>query len=196
MSRKKKSLSNNDIQFLLGYDCPIYRYTDLENIGSIDNLLYPNDECVILFEDKPGRGHWTCLCRSYDMNDNEVINFFDSYNFEPDAEKEFIPEDFLEMNDMVRNILTEMLYDYPLKIEYNEKSLQKMKPGINTCGRHVCCRLWTRDQPLDLYQKFMTSGKMSADDKVTKLTDSVFKGQFTPDEMRYNLSKLISSLKL
>lgn len=193
---KKKSLSDKDIRYLLGYDCPIYLYSELNEFSSIDDLLNPDGECVILFEDKPNSGHWTCLCRSVDMDNQECINFFDSYNFQPDQEKKYIPDDFMEMNNMVRNILTEMLYDYPLKIEYNEKKLQKMKKGINTCGRHVCCRLWTRDQPLDLYQKFMTSGRMSPDDKVTRLTDSVFNGQFTPDEMSYNLSKLISSLEV
>ena len=55
-----KALSDEDIQIILGGDAKIIKYAELANLYDIDQVL-PNqkDYCIILYEDRPNRGHWT-----------------------------------------------------------------------------------------------------------------------------------------
>ena len=59
-----KALSDEDIQRILGGDAKIIKYTELGQLYDIDQLL-PNekDYCIILYEDRPNRGHWTALLK-------------------------------------------------------------------------------------------------------------------------------------
>ncbi len=55
-----KALSYADIQRNLGGDAKITQYSELGNAYDIGHLL-PRDKdyCIIFYENKPNRGHWT-----------------------------------------------------------------------------------------------------------------------------------------
>ena len=70
-----KALSDEDIQRILGGDAKIIKYAELGNLYDIDQLLpEEKDYCIILYEDRPNRGHWTALLKY-----NNLYEHFDSY---------------------------------------------------------------------------------------------------------------------
>ena len=81
-----KALSDEDIQRILGGDAKIIKYAELGQLNDIDQLL-PNekDYCIILYEDRPNRGHWTALLKY-----NNLYEHFDSYGVKPDSELKWI----------------------------------------------------------------------------------------------------------
>ena len=83
-----KALSNADFQNILGGDAKIIKYSELGNPYDIDQLL-PGDKdyCIILYEDKPARGHWTALSKY-----NGLYERCDSYGIKPDGELKWIGE--------------------------------------------------------------------------------------------------------
>ena len=75
-----KALSDEDIGTVLGADTKIIRYSELRHIDDLDDLLTKEiDCCIILYEDRPDRGHWTALSRY-----NGIYEHFDSYGNKPD----------------------------------------------------------------------------------------------------------------
>ncbi|MFM7986295.1 MAG: hypothetical protein ACKPKO_43980, partial [Candidatus Fonsibacter sp.] len=57
-----KALSDEDIGTILGTDTKSIKYSELRHIDDLDNLLTKDIEyCIILYEDRPDRGHWTAL---------------------------------------------------------------------------------------------------------------------------------------
>ena len=59
-----KALSDEDIGTILGADAKIIRYSELRHITDLDDLLTTDlDYCVVLYETKPHRGHWTVLSK-------------------------------------------------------------------------------------------------------------------------------------
>lgn len=196
------SLSGDQIKSLVPYPINIYQYPDIKHFKNIDDLLRPSGATVILFntnETNEGMfGHWTCLLKTIDDDNNDSINFFDSYGIVPDDEKKMINKHFMNIIGQTANYLSKLLLDAKTinndVVEYNEKKLQQMKPNINTCGRHVAIRLILKDLSMNDYQKFMdqlkSKYKKSPDEIVTILTDPVLNGQMTS----YDLAQLLSEL--
>ena len=59
-----KALSDEDIGTILGADANIIKYSELNRISDLDELLTKEiDYCIIGHEDRPDRGHWTALSR-------------------------------------------------------------------------------------------------------------------------------------
>ena len=59
-----KALSDEDIGTILGAYAKIIRYSELSHIDDLDELLTKDlDYCLILYEDRPDRGHWSALSR-------------------------------------------------------------------------------------------------------------------------------------
>ncbi len=77
-----KTLSDEDIHNILGGDAEIVKYAELGEICDIDQLLpREKDYCIILYEDKTNRGHWTALSKY-----NGLYEHFDSYGLKPNSE--------------------------------------------------------------------------------------------------------------
>ena len=59
-----KALSDGDIETILGADAEIIRYSELRHIDGLDDLLtHDIYYCIILYEDRPNRAHWTALSK-------------------------------------------------------------------------------------------------------------------------------------
>lgn len=135
-------LSDDDLKYYLGTDIKkqIITFSDLDNYESIDDLL-PKDRSykIILIEEEKNRGHWVAIMR-YD----KVIEYFNSYGTKPTNDLNFVGQIKNKLlgqsKDLIKSLLDNALHK-GYKVIYNTKKFQKLGPNINTCGRHICCRL-------------------------------------------------------
>ncbi|MFM7983237.1 MAG: hypothetical protein ACKPKO_28345, partial [Candidatus Fonsibacter sp.] len=69
-----------------GTDTNIIRYSEPRHVSDLDELLTNDiDYCIILYEDRPDRGHWTALSKYSGMYEH-----FDSYGNKPDKTLEWV----------------------------------------------------------------------------------------------------------
>lgn len=150
MSKIKKleeiPLSDRDLRILLskfGVSCTICKYSGLAKFKTLDELLGKNRCAIILYETRQNFGHWVCVFE----NGNNHIEFFDSYGYFPDDERDFVPTAFRKVGNIDYPYLTYLLYDSNKHIHYNEYQLQEKGNNVNTCGRHVATRLAFKNIP-------------------------------------------------
>ncbi|MFM7988094.1 MAG: hypothetical protein ACKPKO_53150 [Candidatus Fonsibacter sp.] len=147
-----KALNDEDIKKILGTDAKIIRYSELRHIDDLDELLTKDlDYCIILYENRPDRGHWTALSRY-----NGIHEHFHSYGNKPDKSLEW---DNLKMRKMLNEAtpyLTKLLHKK--NYIYNNVKYQDRDGYVNTCGSHVVHRLYRlKNDGMDLqtYQDYM-----------------------------------------
>jgi len=150
------SLSDLDIKTYLGHMVKIITYKELYKYQSIDQLLSPYDVVVILYEVKPNNGHWTILFR----RNSKVIEFFDSYGLEVDDELKLINNKYRNQLKENFNYLTQLIYDSPYELEYNNYKFQKLDHKINTCGRWILLRYTNKHLNIDdFYEEIIKLSK-------------------------------------
>lgn len=153
-------LSNGDIQDYLR-KTKIIPYGNIKNYLSAADLVYPHNECVILYrtsdDDGNVSGHWTCLLKNkygYEM--------FDSYGIMLDDELEFPvnhpnPEAFKIQHGQEYRYLTKLLSEVNCPVSYNHHKFQafKLPDGTRpaTCGRYVILRLLNKSKNLEQFKK-------------------------------------------
>lgn len=161
MEKTSYCLSSEDIYNFFDRKIKILTYKDVDKYHTLDQLLYPYDKVIILFEKEPRRGHWTCLFR----NIKGEIYFFDPYAIKPPNQLKYSSgmNRYLKQR---RDTLLRLFEGHLIK--YNPVALQKWKRGINTCGRWVITRLVFDD--LDSYQ-FANLIKYQCDDPDKFITE-------------------------
>lgn len=146
------ALSDEDITGLLDGKATVMRYGDLQHFDSVDALLKPHGRVFILYESKPGYGHWTVLHRLGPRD----VELFDSYGLPIDDELKFIPQKYRKHSAQARAHLSQLLGHSPYRVHYNNHHLQAVKKGINTCGRWCVARCVNNDMDIDtFYEKIM-----------------------------------------
>ena len=81
-----KALSDEDIGTILGADANTIRYSELRHIGDLGELLTKDlDYCIVLYEDRPDKCHWTALSMY-----NGIYEHFHSYGNKPDKSLEWV----------------------------------------------------------------------------------------------------------
>lgn len=170
--KMEKMLSTDDIVKIISYYNPscllkVYTYPDLLKYKDIYKLLpNSNNFCIVLLYpwsvDNSNIGHWVCITGKKDS-----LTYFDSYGMEIDNNvlKEY------------RNKLIKLLLQYKGKMYYNEYPLQKLEPGINTCGRWVSIfgsfhRTNTVDQFAEIIYQGSNIMNISPDELSVKLTQN------------------------
>lgn len=167
-------LSGNQIKESLGGHTKIITYKELKQYDNIDDVLYPYDNVVILYETKPRYGHWVCIMK----HKNNIIEYYDPYGEFVDEPLNHIERPFKYMLGGDFPYLSYLLYISPYDIIYNDKQLQEKNDNIATCGRHIISRILLNEIPLKKYQKiFRTENKVNADDKVSYLTAGIINFQ-------------------
>jgi len=130
------SLSDSDIRHILGHDCKIVEYCDLDQFESMDDLL-PNekDYVIVLIESKQNSGHWCSITKS-----NKRITLMDSYGCKLEDELNFISKAMNRMLGNTKEELEKLIKSVPddYEVIYNKTKLQEEKPDISTCGRYNC----------------------------------------------------------
>lgn len=157
-------------------DVKLMIYKDIQAYSSIEELFGNDDAIFILYETSPNVGHWTLLFRI-----NDRIEFYDSYNYQPDAQFEFIDEHIKRTRNMNYPYLVSLLLKYAEnggEVHYNEFRLQREGGNIATCGRHCLIRLMWRGLPIKQYYRLLKDlkkemGYRSFDDVVLALTDDI-----------------------
>ncbi len=160
---ESKPFSGEDILNILDQKTKIVLYNEIKKYKSIDSLLHPYGNVVILYETKPGYGHWVCIIKH--KGKNPYIEFFDSYGMKPDQQLDYVPENMKSQPYLLKLFLKS---EYP--IIYNSKQLQQLMDDVSSCGRHVALRLVLRDIPLKEYLKLIINQKYNPDMIVTYLT--------------------------
>lgn len=152
------ALSNKDILKALNNKTKVIQYKDLLDYKDIDDLLYPHDNVVILYNTNKNYGHWTCIIKR-----NNDIEMFDSYGYKPDDQQKYITEKVKLDNNMNFPYLTYLLYKSKnkYKVHYNNYKLQSEKNGINTCGRWVILRIHLKNMNINEFAKIIKNDKIA-----------------------------------
>lgn len=167
---ESEPLSGRDILEAVDDKTKVILYSAIHQYRNIEQLLEPHDSCVILYETRPRFGHWVCVFLNRDTG---VLEFFDPYGKQIDSQLNHIPKKFRDMTYQNSPYLSRLMLNSPYRLTYNDKPLQKIKNGTNSCGRHVALRLVMRNLSIREYQKFLTSklsGPMTPDKMVSMLT--------------------------
>jgi len=162
------ALSNFDVMDMLDNKTKVISYGDLGNFKDIDDLFYPYDNVILLYETKPNYGHYCCVFKT----PNDAISFFDSYGMNVDDQKNYISKNFLRKSGQGHPYLSKMLLDSKKKIEYNPYELQSEDEGVSTCGRWCVTRIKEKHlNPNQFYKKYKDNG----DIKVIEFTEKLKK---------------------
>lgn len=161
-----KALSESELLNLFDGKIKIVDYKELQTYNNLENLLYPYNKVIILYNTAPYYGHW-CTFWKY----NNTIQFFDSYGVFPDDQikyaKKNMPNLYNEMPHLVY-----LLYKYDCPTFYNEFQFQKKANNINTCGRWVYYRLLNYE--LDEYEFYnLFKNIKDKDKKIVELTNYI-----------------------
>jgi hypothetical protein len=138
----------------------IIKYSELNNIKSIDELLPKNKSYFfMLIEDSPSKGHWVAVNRI-----NDELEFFDSYGGQPDSQLKWIGMEERVGLGQASKRLTELFKDSGMEVNYNPVKYQEKGDDIQTCGRHCCLRIkmMLEGKDLDAYNNYMEALKHSS----------------------------------
>tara|TARA_R110000868_G_scaffold122098_2_gene323677 strand:+ start:116 stop:646 length:531 start_codon:yes stop_codon:yes gene_type:complete len=163
---KETPLSNEDINIMLN-GTKIFKYPDLEDMNSIDEIFDDQGRAVMLFLTKDeNTGHWISLHKK-----ENIIYYFDPYGYDVDEEKELIPDYKLEELNQEQPFLMDLFKKSKYKVYSNQYAFQNRNAkNVNTCGRHCVVRLIYKNLDLDDYLDMIKSSGYTPDNFVSKLT--------------------------
>jgi hypothetical protein len=159
-------LTGNQVLYICGNKAKIVKSSDLYRFDSIEELLYPYGAICLLYMTSPDYGHWTALFQQ----DDDTIEFFDSYGYAPDAQLKKINKKFRDANGMAHPLLKYLLINCNYKVVYNKKKLQRKNKKTSTCGYFVGSRIAYRDMSLSQYINMLKSIDKDLDEAVIQLT--------------------------
>lgn len=142
-------LSDSDIRRILGNDINIVKYSELSQFNDINELLKNAelDYCIILLEEELDSGHWLCLSRY-----NNIYEVFDSLGVPVDSELKWINATKRRKLNEDTPYLSNLLQD-KTNVIHNTVKYQEDEIGVNTCGSHVCHRLYClKNYSMGLYK--------------------------------------------
>lgn len=166
---EKIDLTGEDLLRMTAHKIRIIEYKDLHNVTSLEPLLKPYGNLVILYETKEGYGHWVCLLK----RGINHLEFFDPYGLKVDEELDIINEIHIRRNDENKIVphLTALIQSGGYRVDSNLTKLQKFINDVNTCGRHVVVRILLRKLAIREYEKIICCNKNGdADWYVSALT--------------------------
>lgn len=162
-------LSQTDIQHCIP-GVPVTSYSDLAS-KTLNDILDSEGRGIIYFEEastpQGEQGHWLAVLRGGDG-----VLVFDPYGGIRDPwylDHTWLKPGMENKLHESRPELVQLIIDAGLKTTYNTHRLQKMAPGINTCGRHCVSRLLHSQMDNHAYTTWALTGG-NADVKVTLFT--------------------------
>ena len=151
-----RALSDEDIRHILGGRCKILKYGELSKYGELDDLV-PDlvDYAIVLYEEKENSGHWIGLLKY-----NNLVELFDPYGLIFDKELSWVGLKTRRMLNEATPYLSILLKKE--RYVYNYVKYQDQDSYVNTCGSHVCHRIYRLlhdNMDLEEYHKFMKETK-------------------------------------
>jgi hypothetical protein len=139
-------------------DAETITYDELKKYNSIDSLLPNNNSFIyLLYQSSPNYGHWTLLSR-YNINNIDIIEYFDSYGGYIDEPLEWSETDNHKLGQG-KTYLSSLLDGSNYDIIYNAYDFQNEDNlDIATCGRWCVLRNMTiqnNNMSLDNFIKMM-----------------------------------------
>ena len=169
------SLTDDDVRRLTDNEIPVMVYSDLIEKGVLNVLLStPSMACIFLYRTSENYGHWLLIWLKT-QGKEKGIYVFDSYGNTPDSEeyKKYVSESVLMSVHQDEPYLLKELYDSGFRIYFNEFPHQIDKKNVATCGRHCVVRSSFLDMDTDEYDKMITAGSLTPDEKVLILTSGI-----------------------
>lgn len=172
----RKSLSDSDIKKFFDGEIKIIRFSDLNKYSDINDVLHPYGRCIILIEAKD-TNHWILIQLINKPKKDPYILFFDSYGISVGNEFNEIPISIQKMTNQNRNKILQLLIHQPLDVHYSQYRLQKLKNGINTCGRWCSVKGMLMDMSEDDFnksiRKICKETNLSPDEVITVLYEDL-----------------------
>ena len=163
----KVDLTLNDVQALTRQKAKIIMYDDLTINENILNVIGPTNRAILLFPTEAGsvNGHYLCLIYYKDI---KTLLHFDSYGLDVQQELKYSTSRHVQRNTL--GYLYNKLRGYGGKVIFNTYKYQQMVNNVNTCGRHVACRLRFHYLNEIQYAKLMLNQSNSPDYLVSIIT--------------------------
>lgn len=159
-------LTGQDVEIATNGKCPVHLYKDLINFTHIREVIGEHNACIVLFPVKSStNGHWIAII--YHPNTN-TIEHFDSYGFSPNTELQYSSDPLTKQNLLMN--FYDKAKNEGYNVVFNPYRFQKLKDGINTCGKHASIRCRFRYLNLDEYKKLMLNQSNDPDYLVSILT--------------------------
>ena len=134
----KIDLNLDEVRALTRNKANIIMYDDLTIDDNILKVIGPTNRAILLFptEANSVNGHYLCLIYYKDI---KTLLHFDSYGLDVTEELRYSTSRHVKRNTL--GYLYNKLRAYGIKVIFNTYRFQQMQNGMNTCGRHVACRL-------------------------------------------------------
>ncbi len=136
MNKIEKTITTPMSNFEIEKYIPVMRYKDFK--GKLP--------AVLLYEEKPGYGHWAMIHETVDDDGNDCYEFFDSYGMKPDRALKIMGTPYIPK-------VVKWLLDSGKNVTYNSDKLQGSGENIMTCGRHCIVRHMFKDYSSEKYSK-------------------------------------------
>jgi len=161
-----QDLTGQEVEITTNGHCPVHLYHDLKNFSHIRGVIGQHNACIVLFPVKSStNGHWISILYHPDTN---TIEHFDPYGFSPDVELKYSSDPETQQNLLMRFYNQAKQEGY--KVIFNPYRFQKLKDGINTCGKHSSIRARFRYLNIEQYKKLMMNQNNDPDFLVSILT--------------------------
>lgn len=160
-------LSDSQLLKLVDNKANLVLYPNIYRYQSVDDMLSPYGATILLFESKPNYGHWCLLFWA----PGKDLEFFNPYGGYPDDSLDYISKEFKQASHQDKPYLSLLLLNSGYKLSYNEYQFQQDGPNIQTCGRHVACRLNNRHLSLKEYKKMLDDCRVDIYQKYQKKID-------------------------
>ena len=170
---EKYSLSQSDIyKVFKPKTINIILYEDLNKYETIDEIFKGSsfNHCVMFFPEnkQENNGHWTCIIKHL----NNTYEYFDSYkNYPPDSERKWLSKQLIDELHLQQPLLKDLFNRSGVKsVIFNHLPFQAMKPNIDDCGRHACCRLLNSNLTITQYWNMIKKSKWKNPDEYVSFT--------------------------
>ena len=154
----------------------IIEYSDLNKYRDLEEVLPETGSFkIVLIEYRQNSGHWILISRYKDMI--EFFNPFGTKHSDADFVKSQSMNKYLGQASMhLQTLLQKEANELRFDIVYNRVRFQSKRRDINTCGRHVLCRLiCLREYRMSLkkYIQFMRQARQEHGGSYDQLVSSI-----------------------
>ena len=163
---EQQDLTGGEVGEMLSGIAKVTTYDTLIQEQSIVDVLSRTPKIALLFPvQSDSSGHWLGI---FARPNKKIIEHFDPYGLGPNAEMKYTSNP--EVHQLPLSTLYQKAEAQGWKINVNRYRLQQMSSGVNTCGRHVICRLRLSYLTMDQYAHLMLHQPIVPDHIVTLLT--------------------------
>lgn len=156
--------SDDNLREIIEGRAHILTYRDVMKCHHLSQVLGEHKAAIILYETKPGFGHWVALF----YHSPGWVQFFDSYGYAPDDQLKFVPSSM-----GCHPVLAQLFKTAGVQCMWSPFKLQSQGQQVSTCGRWAALRicLGSAFNPESFAALFLGKGqKLDPDSYVTLLT--------------------------